>query len=579
MEFDVAIIGGGPGGSTCAGFLKKYKPDLKVAIYEREVFPREHVGESQLPVIGAILDELGVWDRIEAADFPVKIGGTYRWGNSDDLWDFHFLPNGVFTEEPRPAKFQGQRLETAFQVDRSIYDKILLDFVKELGADVTEGMGVKMIKRTGDHVDGLVLADGTEVQARYYIDATGHSGILRRAMDVGIEEPSSLKNVAFWDYWQNAEWAVTLGVGGTRIQVMSVGYGWLWFIPISPTRTSLGFVCPADYYKKSGLTTEELYLKAIADEPRISGFVKNAERENDFKTTKDWSFVSERMTGENWMLVGEAAGFADPILSAGLSLTHASAREAAFTILELDRGGDKRWLFDEYFGRNRRRVLQHIRFADYWYAANEHFSDLKEYTREIARDAGLELDADKAFQWLGTGGFIEEDIGIGGLGTVSFDALHQIVNRMSQEPSKNAFAGYNGFELNFKGAAKVKLPHYEDGKVLEVPAYSRDGKILPLSNVIGWLVKGLEFNPKITEALKYVMRELRAIGIQYNRPIHDGILQSLEAMIRDGWAIPKRYDSGDWLPDMMPKETSFFQKNRDESLPVGRRASTLTSDE
>src|ERR1700678_3275411 len=98
-------------------------------------------------------------------------------------------------------------------------------------------------------------------------------------MGVGIEEPSTLKNVAFWDYWRNAEWAVTLGVGGTRIQIMSVGYGWLWFIPLSPTRTSIGFVCPAEYYKSSGLRPEELYIKSIADEPRISALVSKAERE------------------------------------------------------------------------------------------------------------------------------------------------------------------------------------------------------------------------------------------------------------------------------------------------------------
>jgi flavin-dependent dehydrogenase len=574
MEFDVAIIGGGPGGSTCGSFLRKYNPRLKVGIFEREVFPREHVGESQLPVIGAILDELGVWDRIEAADFPVKIGATYRWGNSDDLWDFHFLPNGEFVEEPRPAKFQGQRLETAFQVDRGVYDKILLDFAKESGVDVMENTAVRTVKKMGDHVDGLILEDGTEVTARYYIDASGHAGLLRRAMGVEIEEPSSLKNVAFWDYWQNTEWAVTLGVGGTRIQVMSVGYGWLWFIPISPTRTSCGFVCPADYYKKSGLTPEQLYLKAIEEEPRIKGFVKNATREHNFKTTKDWSFVAKRMTGENWMLVGEALGFADPILSAGLSMTHMSAREAAHIILEMDRGGtDKHWMLEQYFGYNRRRVLQHIQFADYWYAANEHFSDLKEFTRDIAKGSGLELDAENAFQWLGTGGFIEEQMGLGGIASFSFNAVHQIVNRLSKDPGKKAFAGYNRFVPNFQGATKINVPHYEEGRVYAISAYSRDGKVLPLSGLIGWLFKGLESSTKISEAFKFVLLGLRKEGIQYDRGVHEGLLQCLEGAIRDGWITPTRDGSGDWLPDVMP-ESPFFQPNRDEALPVGTRAAS-----
>ncbi len=582
MHLDVAIIGGGPGGSTCGAFLAKYRPGLEIGIFEREIFPRDHVGESQLPVIGAILDELGVWNRVEAAGFPIKVGGTYRWGNSDDLWDFHFLPNGEFTEEPRPAKFEGQRRETAFQVDRAIYDKLLLDFAAELGCQVWEGTKVTEVIRDADTVKGLKLENLSGAQerkgrpdpgaptdlvtARYYIDASGHSGLLRRAMGVGVEEPSNLRNVAFWDYWTDARWAVTLGIGGTRIQVMSVGYGWLWFIPITETRTSVGFVCPADYYKQSGLKPEEVYLRAIEDEPRVRALLRDASRENKFTTTKDWSFVAEKMAGENWFLVGESAGFADPILSAGLSLTHASAREAAFSILEMDRGAGKKWLRTEYEERNRRRVLQHIRFADYWYTANAHFTDLKEYTREIARDAGLELDAEKAFQWLGTGGFIEEDIGVGGFGTVSFTALHQIANRLSRQPSKSAIDGFNGFVLNVHGAEKIQVAHYEAGRVLPIPAYRRNGKLLPLSNMVGWLVKGLEYSPKATQALAFLAHQFGAMGIPYNRALHEGAVQTLEAMVRDGWVEPKKYASGEPLSAAAPFESSFIQANHDPEL-------------
>ena len=105
LRTDVAIIGAGPGGATLGGFLRKYDPTIRVAIFERELFPRDHVGESQLPLIGRILDELGVWNDVEAADFPIKVGATYRWGKTDDLWDFHFIPNGELTDEARPAKF------------------------------------------------------------------------------------------------------------------------------------------------------------------------------------------------------------------------------------------------------------------------------------------------------------------------------------------------------------------------------------------------------------------------------------------------------------------------------------------
>jgi len=574
-KLDVAIVGGGPGGSTCGAFLKKYKPTLKVGIFERENFPRDHVGESQLPVISGILNEIGAWDKIEAADFPVKIGATYRWGNSDDLWDFHFLPNGEFKEEPRPAKFEGQRLETAFQVDRAIYDKILLDHAAEFGCEVYEGCGVREVRRDGDKITSFLLQDGEEVEAKHYVDASGQAGLIRRAMGVGIEEPSQLRNVAFWDYWQNAEWAVTLGVGGTRIQVMSLGYGWLWFIPVGPDRTSLGFVCPADYYKKSGKKPEELYLEAIEAEPRIRALCANAQREGKFTTTKDWSFIAERMTGENWMLVGEATGFADPILSAGLSLTHSAAREAAFTIIEMGRKTDPKWLREEYEARNRRRILQHIKFADYWYSANSHFTDLKEYTREIAREAGLDLDAEKAFQWLGTGGFIDEDLGVGGSAGFSFNALHHIANRLSDEHGRLASGGFNGFVLNLQGAKRVEVPHYETGRVQPIPAYVRDGKYLPLDGLIAWVIKGLEQFQRLDGLLGFLEQTLPRIGMEYSASVRAGIMETLEALVRDEWIIGRRYKTGEVLPDEIPAETRFIQENVDHELPEGQLAKGL----
>ena len=142
---DVAIIGGGPAGCTVGTLLKKYAPRLKVSIFERDLFPRDHVGESQLPIIGTVLDEMGCWDKVEAANFPIKVGATYRWGRTSDLWDFHFLENGDLQPEPRPGKYEGQRRRTAFQVDRAIYDKLLLDHAGSMGCEVHQDAGVRRV--------------------------------------------------------------------------------------------------------------------------------------------------------------------------------------------------------------------------------------------------------------------------------------------------------------------------------------------------------------------------------------------------------------------------------------------------
>ena len=201
MDYDVAIIGGGPAGSTVGTLLKKYNPKLRVVILERERFPRDHVGESHLPVISKVLDEMGVWDKIgKRLSFRSRSGATYRWGRTSDLWDLEFIPGGQFKPEPRPARFAGQRRLTAFQVDRSVYDKILLDHAASLGCVVKEEIAVRSVRRTGDRVDGLVLDDAAEVRARYYIDASvAIRGILRRAMgcrDRVPHDPQNLRDLA-----------------------------------------------------------------------------------------------------------------------------------------------------------------------------------------------------------------------------------------------------------------------------------------------------------------------------------------------------------------------------------------------
>lgn len=574
MNLDVAIIGGGPAGTTCASLLRIYRPDIRVGIFERETFPREHVGESQLPLCCGILDEMGAWDKVEAAGFPIKIGATYRWGKSDDLWDFNFISHGEFEDKPRPGTFEGQRLETAFQVDRAIYDKILLDHARELGCEVREACAVRQVRRTGDHVDGLILEDGTEVTARFYVDASGHVGFLRRAMRVEIEEPSNLKNIAVWDYWENAEWAVKLGIGGTRVQVMSIGYGWLWFIPLGPTKTSVGFVCPAEYYRQSGLKPEDLYLKAIRDEPRIAGLVRNATRIGPFSSTKDWSFVAERWCGENWFLIGEAGGFADPVLAAGMSLAHASAREAAFTLLEM--GGDRdTWLRKEYEARNRRKVFQHIKFADYWYTANGHFSELKEFTREIAKDAGIDMDAEAAFRWLGTGGFVEEELRVGGFAQFDLISVHQITQRLSQAETASPIDGYSGFMLNLKGAEEIEIAGYAVGKVHSIPAFRRGDKLLPAAGTFGLIIAALRQSPALDIAGRYMLAALREQGREYDAAFHAEMVQALEAMARDGWVKPKKFEGATPLNCQWDDRAGFIVANRDTDLPAERIASSL----
>ncbi len=554
MDCDVAIIGGGPAGATVATLLKKYDPTLNVVILERETFPRDHVGESMLPVIPRILHEMGVWDKIEAADFPIKVGATYRWGQVTDvdLWYFHFIPDGKLLPEPRPAKFAGQRTQTAFQVDRAVYDKILLDHSREVGCTVYENAKVVKVVRDGDRIEHLVvqasgesatsLGSESTLKAQYYVDASGGSSIVRTTMDVPVHSPTSLRNIAIWDYWQNAEWAESVGVGGTFVQVMSIGWGWLWFIPLSATRTSLGLITSAEYYKNSGKTTEQLYQQAIEEEPRIRALVQNATRENQLQATKDWSYIADRLYGENWFLAGDACGFADPILAAGMSLAHMGARRVAFSILELLRGEvAPNWIKDQYQRIHRKNIGNHIRFADYWYSANAKFTDLKEYCSQIAKDAGLTLDADAAFQWLGTGGFADEISGVPFAGSYRIATIKQFTGRFSGQETKWSILDNNIFELDTEGSHEETLAVYENGKVVLVPCLVKGEKVLPIYLVYGIVYKSLLREKEIQCLVERFMYQARLDKMPPSPELAQFCTEALEALVAGGW-VRASYD-------------------------------------
>jgi flavin-dependent dehydrogenase len=536
IQADVAIIGGGPAGSTVGTLLRKYAPDLRVTILEREHFPREHVGESQLPPLNTILQEMGCWDAVEAADFPIKIGGTYRWGQDPHLWDFEFLPLSEVVSEPRPAAYAGWRTKTAFQVDRAIYDKILLDRAAELGCDVRQRARVTRVRSEGDRVEGLVLEDGYEVEARHYVDATGSSGFMRRAMGVEANVSPSLKNVAMWDYWTNAQWAIEIGVGGTRIQILSLPYGWMWFIPLGPTRTSIGLVTPADYLRESGMRPEALYEQALRDEPRIRELIAGGEREGRVRTTKDWSFVAERCTGENWYLAGESAGFADPILSAGMTISQMGARELAYTLLEIERESHPReWLCRTYEEQQRNRVLQHIRFADFWYTQNGCFTDLKDATARLARESGYEMDANEAFRWFASGSF-STDTAASAVANHAIGTAKYLAQLMSGQTLHWEVARYSRFYPSLEGATQTSVADYAEGRISVLRAFQRGGKTLKLNNLNELIFQGLSVSPKATEMMNAIANHLgQYMSVEEGRERIYRVIEAMEGLLLEGW--------------------------------------------
>ncbi len=539
-HYNIAIIGGGPSGSTLASLVKKYNPDLSIIILEKDKFPREHVGESQLPGVAQVLDKMEVWDKVEAADFPVKLGGSYTWGASNDVWDFDFFPADQFKDEERPAKYEGQRRFTAFQVERDRYDEILLRHAEHhWGVEVREETMVKEITTEGDRVTGFTLGSGEVITADHYIDGSGNAAPLRKAVGVESRPTDGLKNVAFWDYYDNAKWAVEIGIGGTRVQVRSLSYGWIWFIPLGPSRASVGLICPSDYYKESGLTPKELFQKAVKEQPEIHDLLKDAKSttDNAVLSTKNWSHIADRLAGENWWIIGEAAGFADPILAAGMALAHESARHAAYSILEVERGElDADWVKGFYDEKNRRNIGQHIQFAKYWYAANGCFTDLQAHCQKIAKDAGLKLNPEQAWRRLAQGGFSNQDIDGAQFGAFDVNASKKIVEVFSGKQTKFNFAKFNEMNLNLANAQEITQGRLVNGRIEQVKCYERGGAILPYTGYWKAMIDMLKVSNDLEQVLRHFEREI------IKRNTTDDLInyiQVLEAMVSNGWVIGK----------------------------------------
>lgn len=544
QSFDVAIVGGGPAGSTAGTLIRKYRPDLSVLILEKERFPRDHIGESQLPLIGQILREMGCWEKCEAAGFPIKVGATYRWGSSDKLWDFNFVDPKLLSGLDRPGRYEGPRVSTAWQVDRAVYDQILLDHAESMGCVVRQETMTTRVHRDPadpDRIAGLDIRGADQptdtVTARHYIDASGNAAIIRKAMGVAVDSPSSLQNVAFWDYWENADWAVEIGVGGTRVQVLSLGCGWMWFIPLGSTRTSVGFICPAEYYKNSGKTPNEIYAWACATEPRVRELTRNATRRGLTEATKDWSFLAERLAGPNWLLAGECAGFADPILAGGMMLAHSGARHAAYTVLELEHPRlDPAWLRTHYSDTQRRRIRQHIRFADFWYAGNGQFTDLEEHTSRIAKEAGLSMRPKDAFRWLSTGGFSDDVLGFTGLGGLDIGGVKQVAAMFGgKDELEWEIARFNRFELNLRAAETVAIPVLQNGRILRAKCFIRAERRLPMVGMFARVVQALEKHRDLHQIAHFFNAEARRVdpkSVDFQFML---AMQALETMLHDGW--------------------------------------------
>jgi hypothetical protein len=284
----------------------------------------------------------------------------------------------------------------------------------------------------------------------------------------------------------------------------------------------------------------------------IGGLLNHAKSEGLLQATKDWSYLSKRFWGQNWFLVGDACGFADPILSAGMTLAQVGAMRLACSILELESGQKSPdWIRNSYQQVQRENIRNHIRFADYWYSANSRFTDLKEYCSTIAKEAGLSLDAEDAFQWLGTGGFTSDIVGLPFSATFSLGSVKRVVRNFSGRDAGWAVTRNNIFKRNAEGSTEDVFPLYSNGKIETVPCLRRGDRILPLRLAYKYVWAALAHESEISLLAERFLLEagLARVNLQ-RRDVVDFGIAALEAMVLDGWATAS-YEEG--LPLLRPE--------------------------
>src|SRR4051812_8859084 len=348
--YDVAIIGGGPAGSTAAALLAR--AERRVMIIERDKFPRFHIGESLLPFSMRAFTRLGLHEKFARAGFMEKFGGEMYGACGEDGVKFYF-EDGFRSQTDR-----------SYQVTRADFDKVLLDHAAESGAEVREETSVDNVEFSDDDV-ALATSSGP-IRARYLVDASGRNSILSAKFKLkkNYEHLQKVSIFAHYDGMQRAE-----GRDGTLTRMVRAIDRWFWVIPLSATRTSVGVVLDGAVLKKSGLSPEDFLEQAIAEQPLLMQAMRDAERVTPVRSAADFSYRSTRLTGDRWMLAGDAAGFIDPVFSSGVFLAVLGGEQAADILHELlDRPEKTKKLFARYTRNINKAMDVYLRFVDAWYS-------------------------------------------------------------------------------------------------------------------------------------------------------------------------------------------------------------------
>ncbi len=353
---DVVVIGGGPAGATASTLIAQR--GVKVRLFERERFPRFHIGESLIPETYWVLERLKMLDKMKQSHFVKKFSVQFVNAQGKLSAPFYFHDN------------KPHECSQTWQVVRSEFDLMMLRNAAEQGVDVNEGTRVLEVLFDGERAVGVRIQkeDGAteEVRAKVVVDASGQSTMLQTRFKLRVWDPV-LNKGAIWTYWKGAYRDTGRNEGATIVIQTPNKQGWFWNIPLHDNTVSLGVVAPFDYLFKGRGSHEQTYLEEVELCPAVKERIAGATRATGYFATKDYSYRSRECAGDGWVLIGDAFGFLDPLYSSGVLLALKSGELAADAIVEgLSRGDTSakqlgHWgeMFNRGIDRMRRLVCEY----------------------------------------------------------------------------------------------------------------------------------------------------------------------------------------------------------------------------